>query len=116
MQEVTYATKTFVTTDALADALLRLVTSIRRDTHSEAVTVPAYTPEGRRVEAKMTLDVSSELVVVPATVNDAEHDAANDAAVKEALEDIEKRIRASSLENKAVYPDEVEPVQFSDDF
>jgi hypothetical protein len=114
MQEITYATKSFVTTDAISDALIRLVTSIRRDTHSEAVTVPAYTPEGRRVEATMTLDASSELVTVPADV-DMNDNIENDEAVAAALVDIESRIAAESHIHKAVYPDEVEPITYSDD-
>jgi hypothetical protein len=115
MQEITYATKCFVTTDAISDALVRLVTSIRRDTHSEAVTVPAYTPEGRRIEATMTLDASSELVAVPANV-EMDDDSANDEAVAAALADIESRISKEDRLNKAVYPDEIGPITYADEF
>jgi hypothetical protein len=115
MQEITYATKTFVTTDAIAEALVELVTSIDRDTHSEAVVVPAYTPSGEKVEATMTLDASSELVSVPSDVR-PEEDTENDETVNDALADIRGRINKGSRTSRATYVDTVEPIQFSDDF
>jgi hypothetical protein len=90
MQEITYASKTFVTTDAISDALLDLVTSIGRASHSEAVTVPAYTETGKRVEAKMTLDA--------------------------ALRDIRGRITNWTSTAVPVKPEEVLPVRYSDEF
>ncbi|ONI65320.1 hypothetical protein ALI44B_01090 [Leifsonia sp. ALI-44-B] len=114
MQEITYATKTFVTTDAIAAALVELVTSINRDTHSEAVVVPAYTETGKRVEATMTLDASSELVAVPSDVS-PDDNLENDEAVAAALKDIRARIQNGSRTTRAVYPDTVEPVQYGDD-
>jgi transcriptional regulator GlxA family with amidase domain len=115
MREITYATKTFVTTDAIASALVRLVTSIRRDTQSEAVTVPAYTSDGRRVEATMTLDASSELVAVPSSV-DADDSQENDEAVQAALQDIDQRIRHMAGVGRAVYPDEPDLSQYNDEY
>ena len=75
--------------ESVTEALLDLVTAIDRQEHSEAVSVPAFTDEGVLIEAKMTLDASSELVVVPVeqSVDDeaaTEDDAApaEEAAVK----------------------------------
>jgi len=92
MQQLTYASKSIVTTDAVTEALLDLVTAIDRQEHSEAVSVPAFTDEGALIEAKMTLDASSELVVVPVeqTIGDS---AAADEAVAKAVEDIRSRIK-----------------------
>jgi hypothetical protein len=92
MQQLTYASKSIVTTDAVTEALLDLVTAIDRQEHSEAVCVPAFTDEGALIEARMTLDASSELVVVPVerTVGDS---AAADEAVAKAVEDIRSRIK-----------------------
>jgi len=115
MQEITYASKTFVTTDAISDALLDLVTSIGRASHSEAVSVPAYTETGTRVEAKMTLDASSELVAIPVDL-DIDDDSANDEAVEAALRDIRGRISNWSTTAVPVKPEEALPVQFSDEF
>ncbi|SKC66802.1 hypothetical protein ACUWEX_12375 [Okibacterium fritillariae] len=115
MQEITYASKTFVTTDAISDALLDLVTSIGRASHSEAVNVPAYTETGTRVEAKMTLDASSELVAIPVDL-DIDDDSANDEAVEAALRDIRGRISNWSTTAVPVKPEEALPVQFSDEF
>ena len=115
MQEITYASKTFVTTDAISDALLDLVTSIGRAAHSEAVSVPAYTETGKRVEAKMTLDASSELVAIPVEL-DIDDDAANDEAVEASLRDIRGRISNWSTTAVPVKPEEALPVQYSDEF
>lgn len=91
MQELTYASKSIVTTDAVTEALLDLVTAIDRRDHSEAVTVPAFTEDGDRVEARMTLDASSELVAVPIEL-DITDDGETDAAVTAAIDDIRSRI------------------------
>jgi hypothetical protein len=115
MQEITYASKTFVTTDAISDALLDLVTSIGRASHSEAVTVPAYTETGKRVEAKMTLDASSELVAIPVEL-DIDDNSANDDAVEAALRDIRGRITNWTSTAVPVKPEEVLPVRYSDEF
>jgi hypothetical protein len=115
MQEITYASKTFVTTDAISDALLDLVTSIGRASHSEAVTVPAYTETGKRVEAKMTLDASSELVAIPVEL-DIDDDSANDDAVETALRDIRERITNWTSTAVPVKPEEVLPARYSDEF
>ncbi|ROQ64824.1 hypothetical protein EDF36_0325 [Rathayibacter sp. PhB152] len=92
MQQLTYASKSIVTTDAVTEALLDLVTAIDRQEHSEAVTVPAFTDEGVLVEAKMTLDASSELVAVPVEVA-VDDEAAMNEAVASAVEDIRSRIK-----------------------
>jgi len=92
VQELTYASKTFVTTDAVTEALLDLVTAIDRRDHSEAVTVPAFTEDGARVEARMTLDASSELVAVPIDLSIAD-DVETDTALLAAVDDIRSRIR-----------------------
>jgi hypothetical protein len=101
MQEITYASKSFVTTDRIAEALLDLVTAIDRQAHSEAVTVPAFTDTGRQVEAKMTLDAGSELVSVPV---DLDLDDSFDASVVEtAVDDIRRRIRNVNSAARPVY-------------
>ena len=92
MQQLTYASKSIVTTDAVTEALLDLVTAIDRQEHSEAVTVPAFTDDGRLTEAQMTLDASSELVAVPVDLDVAEG-ASIDEAVDRAVEDIRSRIK-----------------------
>jgi hypothetical protein len=92
VQELTYASKTFVTTDAVTEALLDLVTAIDRRDHSEAVTVPAFTENGSRVEARMTLDASSELVAVPVELAIPDN-VETDAALLAAVDDIRSRIR-----------------------
>ena len=108
MQEITYASKSFVTTDEVADCLLRLVTAIGREEHSEAVTVPAFDDTGRQVEAKMTLDAGSELVVVPVELNI--DDTFDQAAVSRALSDIHSRIDRRTNANTATYSDAHEAV------
>ena len=92
MQQLTYASKSIVTTDAVTEALLDLVTAIDRQEHSEAVSVPAFTDEGVLIEAKMTLDASSELVVVPVEQS-VDDEAATEEAVAKAVEDIRSRIK-----------------------
>lgn len=92
VQELTYASKTITTTDAVTEALLDLVTAIDRQDHSEAVTVPAFTPEGARIEARMTLDAGSELVAVPVDLG-ISADEETDAALSAAVDDIRSRIR-----------------------
>ncbi|PTL71298.1 hypothetical protein C1I63_18920 [Rathayibacter caricis DSM 15933] len=94
MQQLTYASKSILTTDAVGDALLDLVTAIDRQQHSEVVTVPAFTDEGHLVEAKMTLDASSELVAVPVQL-DVEDKHATTEAVIRAVDDIRSRIRSN---------------------
>ncbi|OOB91759.1 hypothetical protein [Rathayibacter sp. VKM Ac-2630] len=91
MQEITYASKCIVTTDAVADVLLELVTAINRHDHSEAVTVPAFTDEGELIDARMTLDASSELVAVPVEL-DIDQDPSVSDALQAAVADLRKRI------------------------
>lgn len=105
MQEITYASKSIVTTDAVADALLDLVTAIDRHDHSEAVTVPAFTESGERVEARMTIDASSELVAVPVSL-DIVDDEATDDAITAAIRDI----RARSEKNRSTVVGRARPV------
>ncbi|MBF4461129.1 MULTISPECIES: hypothetical protein [unclassified Rathayibacter] len=92
MQQLTYASKSFITTDAVTEALLDLVTAIDRQEHSEAVTVPAFTETGELIDAKMTLDAGSELVVVPIELAIRDVDGTSDA-VDAAVEDIRSRIK-----------------------
>ncbi|MCM6764476.1 hypothetical protein NB037_18840 [Rathayibacter sp. ZW T2_19] len=119
MQEITYASKCIVTTDAVADALLELVTAINRHDHSEAVTVPAFTDEGGLIDARMTLDASSELVAVPVEL-DIDQDPTVAEALEEAVADLRKRIARNRPENSFVaqpiaLPDgERETVDFDD--
>ena len=94
MQQLTYASKSFVTTDAVTEALLDLVTAIDRQEHSEAVTVPAFTEDGELIEAKMTLDASSELVAVPVEVSIKDKESTT-GAVEAAVEDIRSRIKSN---------------------
>lgn len=95
MQQLTYASKSFMTTDAVTEALLDLVTAIDRQEHSEAVTVPAFTDDGELIEAQMTLDASSELVAVPIDLDVADEDSAKEA-VDAAVEDIRSRIKSNT--------------------
>jgi hypothetical protein len=101
VQELTCASKTFVTTDAVTEALLDLVTAIDRRDHSEAVTVPAFTEDGARVEARMTLDASSELVAVPVDLA-ISADVETDDALVAAVDDIRSRIRQN--QDAVVHP------------
>lgn len=94
MKQLTYASKSFVTTDAVTEALLDLVTAIDRQEHSEAVTVPAFTDDGRLIETMMTLDASSEIVAIPVDLDVADEDAAQ-AALDTAIDDIRSRIKSN---------------------
>lgn len=116
MQQLTYASKSFVTTDAVTDALLDLVTAIDRRDHSEAVRVPAFTDAGSLVEAKMTLDASSELVAVPVdiTIAIADEDATKQA-VDAAVEDIRSRIKSNTRTvAKPLVEDEPAPYDYEE--
>jgi NADH:ubiquinone oxidoreductase subunit B-like Fe-S oxidoreductase len=108
MQEITYASKCIVTTDAVADALLELVTAINRHDHSEAVTVPAFTDEGDLIDARMTLDASSELVAVPVEL-DIDQDPSVADALEAAVSDLRKRIVKNRPENSFVAHAVAEP-------
>jgi hypothetical protein len=114
MQQLTYASKSFVTTDAVTEALLDLVTAIDRQDHSEAVTVPAFTENGDLIEAKMTLDASSELVAVPADVAIKDEDSTNEA-VDAAVEDIRSRIKSNRATiARPVIDDEPAPYDYEE--
>lgn len=103
MQEITYASKCIVTTDAVADALLELVTAIDRHDHSEAVTVPAFTDEGELIDARMTLDASSELVAVPVEL-DIDRDPSVSDALEAAVADLRKRIAKNRPDSFVAQP------------
>ncbi|PPF80327.1 hypothetical protein C5B96_11080, partial [Subtercola sp. Z020] len=76
---------------------------IGREEHSEAVTVPSFDVAGRQVEAKMTLDAGSELVVVPVQLRI--EGAFDDDAVNRALADLRTRIDRRVKSNTATYAD-----------
>jgi hypothetical protein len=117
VQQLTYASKSLFTTDAVSDALLDLVTAIDRQQHSEAVSVPAFTDEGRLVEAKLTIDASSELVSVPVDLEviGLDESAASEASDR-AVEDIRSRISANqSTVARPIIEDEP-PAFFYDEF
>lgn len=112
MQQLSYASTTLVTTDAVVDALLELVTAIAWQQHSEAVRVPAFNAEGRLLEAQLTLNSGSELVAVPVDreVVDVDEACASDAA-EAAVIDIRSRIRERThsmarpeIENEPPFP------------
>jgi hypothetical protein len=114
MQQLTYASKSIFTTDAVTDALLELVTAIDREEHSEVVTVPAFTDEGHLVEAKMTLDASSELVAVPVELDVEDEDATTDAVTR-AVRDIRSRIRSNRpVVSSSAGEDEPDPFTYDE--
>ncbi|MCJ1675596.1 hypothetical protein MT355_20210 [Rathayibacter sp. VKM Ac-2929] len=97
MQQLTYASRSLFTTDAVVQALLELVTAIDRQQHSETVTIPAFTEQGRLVEAKLTLNAGSELVAVPV---DLQAVGVDEAAASEAAEAAVANIRSRISENE----------------
>ncbi|NQX13872.1 hypothetical protein HQQ80_19770 [Microbacteriaceae bacterium VKM Ac-2855] len=104
MQELTYASKCIITTDDVVAALVDLVTAIDRQEHSEAVVVPAFTEDGGLLEARMTLDASSELVAVPMDQTTPDGQEVHDA-IAVAIEDIRSRItRNRSSRVSIAYP------------
>lgn len=113
MQQLTYASKSLFTTDAVVQVLLELVTAIGRQQHSEAVTIPAFTDDGRLVEAKLTLNAGSELVAVPVDLQAVSVDeAAASEAAEAAVADIRSRIRENEryvarpmIDDEPPYPD-----------
>ncbi|KZX21225.1 hypothetical protein [Rathayibacter tanaceti] len=114
MQQLTYASKSFVTTDAVTEALLDLVTAIDRQDHSEAVTVPAFTEDGELIEAKMTLDASSELVAVPVEVAIKDEESTTDA-VDAAVEDIRSRIKSNRATiARPLFDEDPEPYDYEE--
>ncbi|ROQ52659.1 hypothetical protein EDF36_3821 [Rathayibacter sp. PhB152] len=114
MQQLTYASKSLFTTDAVVEALLELVTAIGRRQQSEAVTVPAFTDDGQLIEARLTLDAGSDLIAVPVELQSVD---ADEASVSEAaVADIHSRIREN--ERTVAHPviDNEPPFPFYDEF
>jgi hypothetical protein len=64
MKRVSYAGQSFLTTDAVADALVDLTAAISRGHKAEIVEVPVIDERGQTQPARLVLDPSSHLIAI----------------------------------------------------
>jgi hypothetical protein len=88
MKRVTYAGESFLTADAVADALVDLTAALGRAADSEVVEMPAVDGEGVARPVRLVIGPASQLVAVPEESAFEEPD--GDAVVAE----LEARTRA----------------------
>jgi hypothetical protein len=67
MKRVSYAGVSFLTTDGVADALLRFVAALGLRHNAETVEIPAVGDRGDMVPVQLVIGPASELVSMPET-------------------------------------------------
>jgi hypothetical protein len=65
MRRISYAGATFVTSDGIADALLRFVAALGRGHQAEALEIPAVAPGGDTVVVQLVVGPTSQLISLP---------------------------------------------------
>jgi hypothetical protein len=74
MRRISYAGATFVTSDGIADALLRFVAALGRGHQAEALEIPAVDDVGDRVTVQLVVGPTSQLISLPEQASAAEPD------------------------------------------
>jgi hypothetical protein len=65
MRRISYAGATFVTSDGIADALLRFVAALGRGHQAEALDIPAVDEAGGSVVVQLVVGPTSQLISLP---------------------------------------------------
>ena len=94
MQQLTFASRSLLTPDAVTEALFDLVASFDHGAPSETVIIPVLSDAGHLLQARLTLHASSELVAVAdESQQQVEDEQAASAASDVAVAAIRERIR-----------------------
>ena len=110
MQQLTHGTKVFVTSDAVAEALLELAAEIRGQQHLEPVTVPAFMYEGHFVETLLLLSPGVELIAVAvntpmAAASETVATAAAVVAIRHRIADMEHLFARPVIDGEQPFPE-----------
>jgi hypothetical protein len=92
MKRISYVGGSFLTSDAVADALFDFIAALGPGPRGESVDIPAVTPQGGRISVRMIVGPASHLLSVPEETVLPEPDDSGEALIT-----LRKRARERTL-------------------